>query len=62
MRFLATFLAVFMFVCVSAQRMSDAETFFNQGHYREASPAIPLPIIAISKIMSHQLMIFLDYD
>ena len=36
MRFLATFLAVFMFVCVSAQRMSDAETFFNQGHYREA--------------------------
>lgn len=25
-----------MFVCVSAQRMSDAETFFNQGHYREA--------------------------
>ncbi|HPW89972.1 MAG TPA: tetratricopeptide repeat protein [Paludibacteraceae bacterium] len=36
MRFLATFLAVFMFVCVSAQRMSDAEAFFNQGHYREA--------------------------
>ena len=36
MRFLATFLAVFMFVCVSAQRMSDAETLFNQGNYREA--------------------------
>ena len=37
MRFLATFLAVFMFVCVSAQRISDAEMLFNQGNYREAS-------------------------
>ena len=37
MRFLVTILSIFIGVTVSAQRMSTAETLFNQGNYQEAS-------------------------
>ena len=37
MRFLTTIILVFMVTVVFAQRISDAEAFFNQGNYQDAS-------------------------
>lgn len=36
MRFIATFLTLFIFADLFAQRIPDAESFFNQGYYSEA--------------------------
>jgi len=37
MRFLTTFILVFIVTVVSAQRISEAEAFFNEGNYQDAS-------------------------